>query len=98
MKTKFSGINGTNNILSSQAKLRKDEGMINSAVITKVEDGYIVRFGGENAEWNNEKLVLCSSRSPYESRVFKSIDGAASEIERIGISKISLELTTIDLP
>ncbi|EJA4670628.1 hypothetical protein MVR12_005656 [Escherichia coli] len=98
MTTKISGINGTNNILSSQAKLRKEKGMINSAVITKVEDGYIVRFDGKNAEWNNEKLALCSSRSPYEPRVFKSIDGAASEIERIGISEISLELTTIDLP
>jgi hypothetical protein len=94
MKTKFSGINGTNNILSSQVKLRKEKEMINSAVIVKVEDGYIIRFHGENAEWNGENLVLCSSRSPCEPRLFKSIDGAASEIKRIGISEVSLELST----
>lgn len=93
MKTKFSGINGTNNIMSSQAKLRVQAGMIDTAVITRVEDGYVIKFAGENSNWNSESLILSSARDPYVPRVFKSIDGAVSESERIGIKKISLDLT-----
>ena len=92
MKTKFSGINGTNNIMSSQAKLRVQAGMIDNAVITRVEDGYVIIFAGANSDWNGENLILCSAREPYLPRIFKSIDGAVSEAERIGVKAIALDL------
>ena len=92
MKAKFSGINGTNNIMSSQAKLRVQAGMIDNAVITRVEDGYVIIFAGENSDWNGENLILSSAREPYNPRIFKSIDGAVSESERIGVKGISLDL------
>ena len=92
MKTKFSGISGTNNIMSSQAKLRVQAGMIDNAVITRVEDGYVIIFAGANSDWNGENLILCSAREPYLPRIFKSIDGAVSEAERIGVKGIALDL------
>ncbi|WP_241618936.1 hypothetical protein [Rosenbergiella epipactidis] len=93
MKTKMSGIDGTNNIMSSQAKGRIQAGMIDTAVITRVDGGYYIKFEGENSDWRGENLVLSSARDPYVPRLFKSIDGAVSEAERIGVKAIALNLT-----
>jgi len=93
MKTKISGINGTNNILSSQAKGRVENGMIDKAVIYRSNHEYFIQFDGPNSDWKGEKLVLCSVREPYEYRKFKTIDGAVAECQRIGITEIGLDLT-----
>ena len=92
MKTKFSGINGTNNIMSSQAKVRVQAGMIDTAVITRVDEGYVIKFEGDNSDWKGECMILSSARDPYVPRLFKSIDGAVSEAERIGVKGITLDL------
>lgn len=93
MNIKISGINGSKNILSSSAKIRTDSGMISHATLKTVDGGYILEFelNGEPLEWNGEKLVLCSARNPYEPRVFKSIDGAVSEAQRIGVKGVRLD-------
>ncbi|EJK90565.1 hypothetical protein UUU_25860 [Klebsiella pneumoniae subsp. pneumoniae DSM 30104 = JCM 1662 = NBRC 14940] len=44
--------------------------------------------------WEGKPLVLCSSRQPYEARLFKSIDGAVAELMRIGLSEASIKNTT----
>ena len=72
MKAKFSGINGTNNIMSSQAKLRVQAGMIDNAVITRVEDGYVIIFAGENSDWNGENLCILETRRHY-TNYFKGL-------------------------
>ena len=81
----FSGINGGNCIMSSTAKLRLEAGIIEEAEILKHEKNYLVQFTGKGATWYGENLVLSSARQPYEARIFKSIDGAMSAIERIGL-------------
>lgn len=48
----------------------------------------------DGSEWEGKPLVLSSSRQPYEARVFKSIDGAAAELLRIGLSEASIKNTT----
>ena len=93
MKAKISGINGTSNIISSQAKLRVQAGMIDTAVIARVEGGYVIKFEGDNSDWKGEGLLLSSARDPYVPRLFKSIDGAVSEAERTGVKGIALDLT-----
>ncbi|HCM4287814.1 TPA: hypothetical protein N3J59_005253 [Klebsiella quasipneumoniae] len=93
MKTKISGINGTNNIMFSQAKERAQAGMINTAVILRVDGGYVIKFEGDNSDWKGESMILSSARDPYVPRLFKSIDGAVSEAERIGVKGIALDLT-----
>ncbi len=79
----MSGINGGNYILSNMAKGRVEQGWFDGAYIKGTDSSYIVYFEGNNSEWNGEPLVLSSSRNPYEPRIFKSIDGAVSELKRI---------------
>ena len=86
----ISGINGTNLVLESMVKLRIEEGMIDRAGIVRGEHGYIVQFYGRAAEWNGEPVVLCSARNPYEPRQFKSLDGAVSQVSRIGLDKLTI--------
>jgi len=86
----ISGINGTNLVLEAMVKVRIEKGMINRASIVKGEHGYIVQFYGPAAEWNGEPIVLCSARNPYEPRQFKSLDGAASQVSKIGFDDISI--------
>lgn len=86
----ISGINGGNCILESMVKLRIDKGMISEAKIVKKEDGYIVQFHGQSAEWKGEPLLLCSARNPYEPRQFKSLDGAVSQVTKIGLGNITI--------
>jgi len=76
--------------MSSIARLRLEAGMIEGAEIIKVEDAYRVQFTGLGAQWNGENLVLSSARQPYKARAFKSIGGAMSAIERIGLSTATI--------
>jgi hypothetical protein len=87
----ISGINGGQCILSSMAKARVKEGIIDQAIILGKKGGYIVVFDG--VEWNGEPLVLSSSRQPYEARVFKSLDGALAELLRTGLAEASIKIT-----
>lgn len=87
---KFSGFNGGNCILSNIAKLRVEKGWIDGAVITTENGLSTISFKGNNADWNGMPLMLSSSRAPEEPRIFKSIDGAVSELSRIGILKIEV--------
>lgn len=88
----ISGLDGGNFILSSMAKERVKTGLLDRATIQGSKGKYTVIFDG--SEWEGKPLVLCSSRQPYEARVFKSIDGAAAELLRIGLSEASIKNTT----
>lgn len=90
--TMISGLNGGNFILSSMAKERVKSGLLDRATIEGSKGEYTVIFDG--SEWEGKPLVLCSSRQPYEARVFKSIDGAAAELLRIGLSEASVKNIT----
>lgn len=88
----ISCLRGGNFILSSMAKERVKSGLLDRATIEGSKGEYTVIFDGGECE--GKPLVLCSSRQPYEARVFKSIDGAAAEILRIGFSEASIKNTT----
>lgn len=86
----ISGINGGNCILSSMAKERVRSGILDRAQIVGFKGEYTVIFDG--SEWNGKPLVLSSSRQPYEARVFKSLDGAIAELQRIGLTEASIKI------
>ena len=86
----ISGVNGGNCILSSMAKERVISGILDSAQIVGFKGEYTVIFDG--TEWNGKLLVLSSSRQPYEARVFKSLDGAIAELQRIGLTEASIKI------
>lgn len=88
----MSGLDGGNFILSSMAKERVRSGLLDRATIQGSKGEYTVIFDG--LEWEGKPLVLCSSRQPYEARLFKSIDGAVAELMRIGLSEASIKNTT----
>jgi len=88
----YSGINGGNCLLSSMATLRIKNGMLNGARIKGNKGHYNVFFLGDSGDWEGEPLVLSSARSPYNGRIFKSIDGAMSAIHRIGLNKAIIEI------
>ncbi|WP_224058670.1 hypothetical protein [Providencia alcalifaciens] len=90
--TMISDLDGGIFILSSMAKERVKSGLLDRATIEGSKGEYTVIFDG--SEWEGKPLVLCSSRQPYEARVFKSIDGAAAELLRIGLSEASIKNTT----
>ena len=92
----ISGINGGNCILSSMAKIRVESNMINKAEVIGSKGSYHIIFHGSSAEWKGEPIVLSSSRQPYEPRIFKSIDGAISELIRIGLTEASVKITNSD--
>lgn len=87
----ISGLNGGNFILSSMAKERVKSGLLDRATIEGSKGEYTVIL---MVQREGKPLVLCSSRQPYEARVFKSIDGAAAELLRIGFSEASIKNTT----
>lgn len=89
----LSGINGGNCIMSSIAKNRIKAGIIEGAEIIKSGETYRVQFTGEGAIWHGENLVLSSARQPYEAREFKSIDGAMSAIESVGLSTAVIDVS-----
>lgn len=86
----ISGVNGSKCILESTARIRVERKMIDKASIVGTRGSYVVKFYVENAEWNGEQLVLCSSRNPYEPRLFKSLDGAVSQLSRIGLDNLTI--------
>ena len=88
----ISGINGSNCILESTARIRVEEKMIIKAKIVGSKGSYIVEFYGSCAEWEGQQLILCSSRNPYEPRLFKSLDGAVSQLLRIGLVNLKVEI------
>ncbi|WP_281546861.1 hypothetical protein [Pseudoalteromonas sp. PAR1] len=89
----ISGINGGNCILSSMAKSRVESNMIDGAEVIGSKGNYVVVFKGSAAEWNEKPVVLSSSRQPYEPRIFKSLDGAIAELNRIGLHEIAVKVT-----
>ena len=91
----ISGINGSNCILESMAKIRVEKKMIDKAKIVGGKGDYVVQFYGPHAEWDGEPLVLCSARDPYKPRIFKSLDGAVSQLSGIGLSKVSIIATDL---
>lgn len=86
----ISGIDGSNCILESMAKIRVESKMIDKAKITGNKGDYVVEFYGSCAEWNGKPVVLCSARDPYNPRRFKSLDGAVSQLSRIGLDQLSV--------
>ena len=86
----ISGIDGGNCVMSSIARIRFEKGVIEGADIVGNEGVYHVRFTGEGAIWKGENLVLSSARQPYEARVFKSIDGAMSAVQRVGLKTATI--------
>lgn len=90
---KISGLNSSGCILSSMAKVRLEKGWFDGACIEGKDNNFIIFFTGKDADWDGKPLMLSSSRNPFEPRVFKSIDGAAAELSRIGIQKINLIMT-----
>lgn len=88
----LSGMGGTNYILMSSAKLRVEAEIITEAKIVGSKGHYILQFTNKEAEWKGEPLVLCSSRFPHEAKIFKSIDGAASDVLRTGLKVAALQI------
>ncbi len=86
----ISGINDSNCILESMAKIRVESKMIDKAKIIGSKGEYVVEFYGSGAERNGEPVVLCSARDPYRPRHFKSLDGAVSQLSRIGLDNVSI--------
>lgn len=89
----ISGFNGTQNILSSMAKLRVEQGIITKAKIIGDKGQYKIHFTNPEAQWNEQDLVLSSTRDPYEPKYFKSLDGAIADLKRIGLKKAEVVVT-----
>lgn len=92
---KISGLNSSGCILSSMAKTHLEKGWFDGACIKGKDNNFIIFFTGKDADWDRKSLILSSSRNPFEPRIFKSIDGAASELSRIGIQEINLVIADI---
>ena len=92
---KISGLNNSGCILSNMAKTRFEKGWFDGACIKGKDNNFVIFFTGNDATWDGKPLVLSSSRNPFEPRIFKSIDGAASELSRIGIQEIDLVIKDI---
>lgn len=89
----ISGIDGSNCILESMAKIRVEKKMIDKARIVGGKGEYVIEFYGPCAEWNGKPVVLCSARNPYRPRFFKSLDGAVSQLSGIGLGNISITIS-----
>ena len=92
---KISGLNSSGCILSNMAKTHLEKGWFDGACIKGKDNNFIIFFTGKDADWEGKPLMLSSSRNPFGPRVFKSIDGAAAELGRIGIQKINLVIADI---
>ena len=96
---KISGFNGGNGIISVNAKLRVEKNWFDGAYITGADKQFVVSFTGKDADWKGQPLFLCSSRNPHEPRIFRSIDGAVSELMRIGINNVQVIVSeALDIP
>jgi hypothetical protein len=88
----ISGINGTNCILMSFAKVRVESKIITQAEISGKRGRYTVSFTNTEAKWDGKAIVLSSSRSPFEAKIFKTIDGAMSDIKQAGINSATIKI------
>lgn len=86
----ISGINCSQSILSSMAKNRVEQGIITTARIIKDKDRYKIHFTNPEAKWNEQDLILCSTRDPTEPKTFRSFDDALAELKRIRLMKSSV--------
>lgn len=84
-------INSENYILSSMAKDKVRKGSVDSARIRGSKGRYTISF--TNSHSHDQSLTLSSSRQPYEPRVFKSVDGAIAELQRIGLTEVFVTTT-----
>ncbi len=91
MSIGMSGISDTNCILSGIVKIRVEKGLIEGASILGGRGSYTVHFSGRGGEWKGKALVLCSSRDPYNPRIFKSLDGAISQLSTMGFQPPTIE-------
>jgi hypothetical protein len=82
----ISGLNGTNCITTAIARTRVESNIITSALIIGTKNDFKVCFDNDAAQWNGQNLYLSRSRQPFEPRIFKTIDGAMSEIIRVGLN------------
>lgn len=80
-----SGIDGTNNILMSLARVRVENGTFKEATIEGEKGEYYVLFTNDEALWKGKPIVLSSSRNPYAPKVFKTIDAAVADIKNTGL-------------
>ncbi|EJA7361177.1 MULTISPECIES: hypothetical protein [Vibrio] len=81
----ISGINGSNYVTTLIAKTRIQQGMITSAEVVGKSGKYQIHFTNDECKWKGENLVLCSVRSPYEPKIFKTIDGAIADLRRLEV-------------
>lgn len=88
----ISGLNGTNCIIMSSAKTRVESKIITQAEISGKKGGYTVSFTNTEAMWDGKAIVLSSSRSPFEPKIFKSIDGAMSDIKQAGLDSATIKI------
>jgi hypothetical protein len=87
-----SGICGEYGVLSSVAKMRVEKNMFNGCTLQKGEDGWVVLFLGENAEWKGRQLFLTSTRAMLEPKVFKTLDAAYNAALNLGLNDSSIQV------
>lgn len=81
--------------MSGMVEARIEKNLIVSASIEGTKGDYRVKFQGIGAEWNGENLYLSSVRNPYEPRVFKSLDGAVSQLQKLGLSRVDIRVLAV---
>ncbi len=86
----ISGLSSNKCILSSMAKKQVKSGIRYEVRVVGFKGEYAVVF--DSTEFKHESLVLSSSRQPFEARIFKSLDGAIAELQRIGLTEASIEI------
>ncbi|RRO11169.1 hypothetical protein DMB85_004910 [Pectobacterium aquaticum] len=72
------------------AKKQVKSGILYEVRVVGFKGEYAVVF--DSMEFKRESLVLSSSRQPFEARIFKSLDGAIAELQRIGLTEASIEI------
>jgi len=88
----ISGLSKTNCITTGIARNRVEINIITSALIIGTKSKFKVCFDNDSAQWDGQSLFLSSSRQPFEPRVFKTIDGAMSEVIRVGLNTAVVEV------
>jgi hypothetical protein len=73
-------------IIATYAKRLSEEGRFYSSTVVGVKNRYRVTFRPLFHREQLPEYVLCSSRNPYEARVFKSVTGAVNELIRLGFN------------
>lgn len=86
----FSGVNSSNCVPVRMAKVRTESGIFTKAESVGVKGDYRIRFVNPVAQWNGEALMLSSSRAIHTPKIFKSLDGAVSDLRTLGVSKVRL--------